>query len=61
MYTGVYYSMLILKEYQERAVKNLMFRFDNLLRTSENEICVLQAPTGSGKTIICADFLKRFV
>jgi len=53
--------MIILREYQERAVKNLLTRFDNLMRTSENEVCVLKAPTGSGKTIICAEFLKRFV
>jgi type III restriction enzyme len=52
--------MIILKDYQEKAVGSLLRKFDNLLQSSENEVCVLKAPTGSGKTIICAEFLKRF-
>ena len=39
----------------------MLNRFDNLLQSNENEICILKAPTGSGKTIICAEFLKQFV
>jgi type III restriction enzyme len=53
--------MMILKEYQEKAIKKLVTKSQDLLDSSDNEICVLQAPTGSGKTIICAEFLKRFV
>ena len=53
--------MIILRNYQAKAVKNLSTKFQNLLQSSENEVCVLKAPTGSGKTIICAEFLKRFV
>jgi type III restriction enzyme len=52
--------MIILKDYQEKAIGSLLTKFDNLLQSSENEVCVLKAPTGSGKTIICAEFLKRF-
>ena len=50
-----------LRNYQEKAVTGLLRRFDSLLESSENGICILKAPTGSGKTIICAEFLKRFV
>jgi type III restriction enzyme len=53
--------MISLKDYQEHAVKNLVTKMDNLSNNSENSVCVLNAPTGSGKTIICAELLKRFV
>ncbi len=52
---------MILKEYQEKAIKKLVSKSQDLLDSSDDEICVLQAPTGSGKTIICAEFLKRFI
>ncbi len=53
--------MIVLRDYQENAVERLLENSENLLRSHENEICVFQAPTGSGKTIIMAEFLKRFV
>lgn len=52
--------MIVLRDYQTSAVDRLMTSFEHLLRSSENEICVFQAPTGAGKTIIAAEFLKRF-
>jgi len=51
--------MMELKNYQEDAVKRLVSTAENLLKSSENEIAVFQAPTGSGKTIMAAEFLKR--
>ena len=53
--------MTILRDYQEKAVKKLITEFSDLITTAENEVCILKAPTGSGKTIISAEFLKRFV
>lgn len=53
--------MIILRDYQTSAVNRLIDSCEHLLRSSENEICVFQAPTGAGKTIITAEFLKRFV
>ncbi len=53
--------MITLRDYQDKAVGNLLTKFSNLVQSSENEVCVLKAPTGSGKTIICAEFLKRLV
>lgn len=53
--------MILLRDYQNKAVELILQNTENLLRSSENEICVFQAPTGSGKTIIMAEFLSRFV
>ena len=53
--------MILLREYQIRAVEKLLNETEGLLKSSENEICVFQAPTGSGKTIIVAEFLKRLI
>jgi type III restriction enzyme len=53
--------MIELRNYQISAVERLMDTFESLLRSSENEICIFQAPTGSGKTIMMAEFLKKLV
>lgn len=53
--------MIALRDYQVRAVEQLQYNVENLLRSSENEVCIFQAPTGSGKTIMVAEFLKRLV
>jgi|TARA_Y100000034_G_C6896829_1_gene413666 type III restriction enzyme len=50
-----------LKDYQQRAVDRLKFEAENLLNSSENEIIIFQSPTGSGKTIMVAEFLKKMV
>lgn len=50
-----------LKEYQDDAVKELDDTINRLLDFSENKVCVFKAPTGSGKTIIMAEALKRLV
>jgi type III restriction enzyme len=50
---------MILKPYQEQAVSNLLQRASELLADSEGRKIVFKAPTGSGKTIMMAEFLKQ--
>jgi len=50
-----------LKDYQKKAIDNLQRKFENSLRSFENEIIVFQAPTGSGKTVMVSELLKDFV
>jgi len=53
--------MIELKQYQKQAVESLKGKVDNTLRSSENGIVVLQAPTGSGKTVMVSEMLKQLV
>lgn len=53
--------MIQLRNYQINAVERLKDTIEPLLRSSENEICIFKAPTGSGKTIVVATFLKKLV
>lgn len=53
--------MMELKEYQKGAVERLKSTVENLLSSSESEICIFQAPTGSGKTIMISELLKQLV
>lgn len=48
-------------DYQFNAVKNLKDKSNDLLNLDGNHTIVFKAPTGSGKTIILAEFLKEFV
>ena len=50
-----------LKVYQEDAVKELTEKTVKLLDYSESKKLVFKSPTGSGKTIIVAEFLKKLV
>ena len=53
-----------LKDYQNKAVKELLIKSNDLIsKDVENTSysIVFKAPTGSGKTIMMAEFLKRFV
>lgn len=50
-----------LKDYQEAAIKKLLDKSKDLLGRSGNKKLVFKAPTGSGKTIMMAEFLKRLV
>ena len=43
------------------AQSELFDRFERMLKSSEREVCVFKAPTGSGKTIVVADLLKKLV
>lgn len=53
--------MIELKDYQEKAIENLTVKVNNVLRSSENGIVVFQAPTGSGKTLMVSEALKKLV
>jgi len=53
--------MMFLKDYQEKYVRKLNDEIKELLDSSDNEICIFQSPTGSGKTIMVAETLKRLV
>ncbi|TAK03673.1 hypothetical protein EPO34_00735 [Patescibacteria group bacterium] len=48
-----------LKDYQKIAVDKLLSISKKLLQKEGMRICVLKAPTGSGKTIMVADFLDQ--
>ena len=50
-----------LKIYQENAIDELLTKSKRLLGYSNNKKLVFKAPTGSGKTIMMAEFLKQLV
>jgi type III restriction enzyme len=50
-----------LKRYQEIKIKELLEKTKNLLRYPSAKKLVFKSPTGSGKTIMMADFLKQLV
>jgi len=51
-----------LKEYQRNAVDDLIYRNKKLLEKNEKgKICVFQAPTGAGKTVMVAKFIEEFI
>ena len=52
---------LQLKNYQDEAVEKLKKEVNELLGLEGNKLCIFEAPTGSGKTIMMGEFLKRFV
>jgi len=51
--------MIELKKYQKDAVERLQESVERILASSESQICVFQAPTGSGKTLMMAELLKN--
>jgi len=51
-----------LKNYQEKAVGELIATFKSLLAKDEQKkVCVFQAPTGSGKTLMTAKFIEEII
>jgi len=51
-----------LKEYQRNAVDDLICRNKKLLeRNEKGKICVFQAPTGAGKTVMVAKFIEELI
>ncbi len=49
------------KNYQEKAIVKLKQEVNDLLDTEGNKICIFKSPTGSGKTLMMAEFLKRLI
>jgi type III restriction enzyme len=50
-----------LKNYQNAAIKKLIVRSKELLNQSGEKKIIFKSPTGSGKTIMTAEFLKQLV
>ena len=51
-----------LKQYQETAVGELIATIKTLLtKEGEKKVCVFQAPTGSGKTLMTAKFIEEII
>ena len=54
--------MFILKEFQEKAVKSLLeHTFDALSEEQPQTKILLEAPTGSGKTVMMASLIERII
>lgn len=54
--------MFILKEFQEKAVKGLLeYTFEALSELQPQTKILLEAPTGSGKTVMMASLIERIV
>lgn len=55
------FEHIALKSFQEKAVEELSETFSRLWKTGKYRLpIVFKAPTGSGKTVMMADFLKYF-
>ena len=53
--------MFKLRNYQEKYVNDLNNKVNEFLNSGSNKVCVFKAPTGSGKTIMMAEFIQRLV
>ena len=53
--------MIVLRPYQDKAVSDLYSDAISLLQKTGNKVIVFRAPTGSGKTIVVAEFLRKLV
>jgi len=53
--------MIELRDYQKQAIKSLYGKVEKALMTPENKVVIFQAPTGSGKTLMVSETLKKLV
>ena len=51
--------MIDLRDYQLKAVEELKDKMIKLLRNSEKGICIFKAPTGSGKTLMVSEAIRK--
>ena len=51
--------MIDLRDYQIKAIDELKDKIIKLLRNSERGICILKAPTGSGKTLMVSEVIRK--
>ena len=61
MYTGGYLQMFELRNYQEFHIDKLHSTINESLKLDAQHLHVLKSPTGSGKTIMVAELIKRLV
>jgi len=53
--------MIEFKDYQEKAIVKLKTEVNELLESQNDEVVVFKSPTGSGKTLMTAEFLRRLI
>lgn len=53
--------MIILKQYQEDSIQELLTKGNKLLNLGGNRVIVFESPTASGKTLMVSEFLKELV
>lgn len=53
--------MYRLRNYQEKYVNELKDKINDFLNLESSKVCVFKSPTGSGKTIMMAETIKRLV
>ena len=53
--------MFKLRNYQEKHVNELKQKIDGFLNLDSNKVCVFKSPTGSGKTIMMAELIKKLL
>ena len=53
--------MIEFKDYQEKAIVKLKSEVNELLESQNDEVIIFKSPTGSGKTLMTAEFLRRLI
>lgn len=53
--------MIEFKDYQEKAIVKLKTEVNELLESQNDEVVIFKSPTGSGKTLMTAEFLRRLI
>lgn len=53
--------MIEFKNYQEKAIVKLKTEVNELLESQNDEVVIFKSPTGSGKTLMTAEFLRRLI